>query len=101
MAEKEIGDIRRGDIVEAFGGVAEVQRVEGNSEGGYDVTLKVAEAVDKLAPNVLRFGGPDEREEDKDHPAFAEYELSEEQKVAQAGESDESDEDTVEDDYDA
>jgi hypothetical protein len=61
-------DIRRGDIVDFAGGTAEVLRLEANSEGGLNVSLKLAEKAEDLAPDVLRAGGPDEREGDSDNP---------------------------------
>lgn len=59
-----MADIRKGDVLDFAGGTAEVQSVVANNEGGLDVTLRYADSRDELSRNVLRKGGPDERDED-------------------------------------
>jgi len=56
-------DIRKGDIVKLHGLDAEVQSVVATSDG--PVVTLLLEVDGKLARNVLRRGGPDEREDDK------------------------------------
>ena len=66
--------IRKGDIVHLHGGdVAEVLSVVANNEGGLDAVLRIAARREKLSRTVLRKGGPDEREKDKE-THFEDYE---------------------------
>jgi hypothetical protein len=92
-------DIRRGDIVDALGGSAEILRIEANSEGSYNVTLKLVERAEDLSPDVLRAGGPDEREGDSDNAERAVVLTYDDEgnvrKAVEAGSEESEDEDTV------
>lgn len=72
-------EIRKGDVLHLPGGrVAEVLSSVANNEGGVDLTLRVAASRHELSRTVLRKGGPDERDEDKD-THFEDYDESEEE----------------------
>lgn len=62
-----MSDLRKGDILDFAGGKVEVLKTEANSEGGLNLYLKFSDSEEDLSPDVLRAGGPDEREGDSDN----------------------------------